>query len=367
MRMRAMIVKEFRELIRDRRTVAMLVALPLLLLVIFGYAANFYVSSVKTAVVGPQAQQVAKQLPAYFDVTTVAPSDTKADAQQMLQDNKVDVAIVTGQEPPVALIDGSNLFAAQSAISVLNRAGNKVKVEVLYNPQLKTSWVMVPAIIGLILTFIGTIITSIGLVREREAGTLEQLAVMPIKPSTVILGKITPYFLLASLDMIIVTVLGVLLFGVPFNGNVLAFALGAALFLFVVLGMGVFISTISQTAGQAIQTAFFVLMPQILLSGMIFPLDAMAAGVRWIGYLLPLTYFTIIARGIMLRGASIESMWYAYVILAVMAVVVFTSATLRFRRDLAPGGKAHGRTVEKAGEAQVAPALSATPTGGGAQ
>jgi ABC-2 type transport system permease protein len=353
--MRAMIVKEFRELIRDRRTVAMLVILPLLLLIIFGYAANFYVSSVQTAVVGPQAEQLAAQLPDFFDVTSVEPSDSDADARQMLQDNKVDVAIVTGEATPHALVDGSNLFAAQSAVGALNRAGNGITIEVLYNPDLKTSWVMVPAIVGLILTFIGTIITSIGLVREREAGTLEQLAVMPIKPSTVILGKITPYFLLAALDMIIVTVLGILLFGVPFNGNVFAFALGAAIFLFVVLGIGVFISTISQTAGQAIQTAFLVLMPQILLSGMIFPLDAMAAGVRWIGYLLPLTYFNIISQGVMLRGASIASMWYAYVILAVMAVVVFTAATLRFRRDLAPGGgRSHEKTAEPRGS--VAPA-----------
>jgi ABC-2 type transport system permease protein len=160
--------------------------------------------------------------------------------------------------------------------------------------------------------------------------------------------------------MIIVTVLGILLFDVPFNGNVFSFALGAAIFLFVVLGIGVFISTISQTAGQAIQTAFLVLMPQILLSGMIFPLDAMAAGVRWIGYLLPLTYFTIISQGVMLRGASIASLWYAYVILAVMAIVVFTGATLRFRRDLAPGGKSRHAPLEAAG----APAQISAPPGG---
>src|SRR5258705_467613 len=220
--MKAMMVKEFRELVRDRRTLAMLIVMPLLLLVIFGYAANFYVSSV-------------------------------------------------------------------------------------------------------------------GMVRERESGTLEQLAVMPIRPSRVILGKIAPYFLVAALDMIIVTVLGILLFSVPFNGNPFAFALGAAIFLFVVLGLGVFISTISQTVGQAIQTAFFFLLPQILLSGMIFPLEAMAAGVRWIGYLLPLTYFTMISQGIMLRGAPITSLWLPFAVLTAMAVVVFTGATLRFRRDLAPG------------------------------
>jgi ABC-2 type transport system permease protein len=291
-------------------------------------------------VVGPQAAQFADQLPDFFHVTTVEPGDDRAHAEKLLQNNKVDVVFVTGQAPVPALVDGSNLFAAQSITGVLARAGTAVQTEVPYKPDLKTSWVMVPAIIGLILTFIGTIITSIGLVRERETGTLEQLAVMPIKPSTVTFGKIAPYFVVASVDMAIVTILGILLFGVPFNGNVFAFALGAALFLFVVLGLGVLISTLAQTTGQAIQTAFLILLPQILLSGMIFPLDAMAAGVRWIGYLLPLTYFTIISQGIMLRGASIASLWYAYVILAVMAAVVFTGATLRFRRDLAPSGGA---------------------------
>lgn len=343
--MRAMILKEFRELRRDRRTLAMLIVLPLLLLVIFGYAANFYVSSVATAVVGPQAEAVAATLPDFFDVIEVDASATAADAEQLLRDNHVDVALVTGGQPVQALVDGSNLFAAQSSVAALNRAGDAVTTQVLFNPDLKTSWVMVPAIIGLILTFIGTIVTSIGLVREREAGTLEQLAVMPIRPSAVIVGKISPYFIIASLDMIIVTALGMLLFDVPFNGSWLVFAAGAALFLFTVLGLGVFISTISRTTGQAIQTAFFFLLPQILLSGMIFPLDAMAAGVRWIGYLLPLTYFTMISQGVMLRGASFASLWLPFCVLAVMAVVVFVGATMRFRADLAPGRRSRGTAV----------------------
>lgn len=351
--MRAMIVKEFRELRRDRRTLGMLIAMPLLLLVIFGYAANFQVPTVRAATVGPQATQFATTLPSsFFDVTVIEPSSTRADAERLLQDNEVDVVIVTGQQPALGLVDGSNLFASQAIVSVLNKAGDRVSSQILYNPELKTSWVMVPAIIGLILTFIGTIVTSIGLVRERETGTLEQLAVMPIKPATVILGKISPYFLVASIDMIIITTLGMLLFGVPFNGNPFVFVLGGGLFLFVVLGLGVFISTISQTAGQAIQTAFMFLLPQILLSGMIFPLDAMAAGVRWIGYLLPLTYFTMISQGVMLRGASLASLWLPFVMLTVMAVVVFSGATLRFRRDLAPGRRRHrGRAgSESAGE-----------------
>ncbi|MEP7193398.1 MAG: ABC transporter permease [Actinomycetota bacterium] len=364
--MRAMIVKEFRELRRDRRTLAMLIAMPLLLLVIFGYAANFQVLTVKAAVVGPQATQVAATLPSsFFQVTETRPSDSKADAERLLQDNTVDVAIVTGQQPALALVDGSNLFASQAIVSVLNKAGDKFTTQIVYNPALKTSWVMIPAIIGLILTFIGTIVTSIGLVRERETGTLEQLAVMPIKPATVILGKISPYFLVASIDMVIITTLGMLLFGVPFNGNPFVFALGAGLFLFVVLGLGVFISTISQTSGQAIQTAFMFLLPQILLSGMIFPLDAMAAGVRWIGYLLPLTYFVMISQGVLLRGASLVSLWLPFLMLTVMAIVVFSGATLRFRRDLAPGRRRHpGKvSVRPASERAAGPAGSEARSG----
>ncbi len=341
--MRAMVIKEFRELLRDRRTVGMLIMMPLLLLVVFGYAANFTVSRVDTAVVGPRAEQVAAQLQAqgdFFAVGVVDPGADRSDAERMIVDNEVDVAIVTGSVPMTALVDGSSLFAAQSAVSVLNKAGDTVSTRVMFNPDLTTSWVMIPSIIGLILTFIGTLVTSIGMVRERESGTLEQLAVMPITPTSVILGKIAPYFVLASIDMVIVTALGVLLFDVPFNGSPIVFALGAGLFLFVVLGLGVFISTISQTAGQAIQTSFFFLMPQILLSGMIFPLVAIPWGVRWISYLLPLTYFTMISQGVLIRGAGLDTLVLPFAALAIMAAVIFTGAVLRFRRDLAPARRA---------------------------
>ena len=360
--MRAMVAKEFRELRRDRRTLAMIIVMPLLLLIIFGYAANFSIDSVRTAVVGPQAEQLAGNLPEFFDVTTVEPGDTRADAIDMLKGRSADVVFVTGSTPVPALIDGSNLFAAQSTVSVLNKAGDQFTGEVQFNPDLETSWVMIPAIIGLILTFIGTIITSIGLVRERQTGTLEQLAVMPIRASTVILGKIAPYFLLAAFDMTVVTILGVTIFGVPFNGNVAWFALGAAIFLFVVLGLGVFISTVSQNAGQAIQLAFMLMLPQILLSGMIFPIEAMAAGVRWIAYFLPLTYFTMISQGVMLRGAPLVDLWLPLGALTIMAVLIFSGAVLRFRRDLAPSRR-HAGGAHAEGHREMAQAS----TGGAAE
>jgi ABC-2 type transport system permease protein len=331
-----MIVKEFLELRRDHRTMAMIIVLPLVLLVVFGYAASFNVDSISTQVVGPQAQEVAGRLHAPFDVKKIDPSADQTTARHRLRDGQVNVVVVTGNGTPTALVDGSQLFSARAAVAAFAESGGQIKPQVLYNPHLKTSWVMVPALVGLILTFIGTIVTSIGLVRERQAGTLEQLAVMPFRPSDVIIGKIAPYFALAALDMTVVTVVGCLLFGVPFTGSFLIFALGGALFLFTVLGIGVLISTVSQNQGQATQLALMTMLPQILLSGMIFPLASMAAGVRWIGYLLPLTYFIKISNGIMLRGATIGSLWLPLVVLTGMATLVFCAAVLRFRRDLAP-------------------------------
>lgn len=349
-----MVLKEFLELRRDRRTMVMIVALPLLLLVIFGYAANFGVHDVKTHVVGPRAQQVAAQLRAPFDVTDVDSTAGRAQAEQSLRDRDAQAVVVTSDQsgPQTVLIDGSDLFPAQTAKSAAAASGGVLAPQVLFNADLKTSWVMVPALVGMILAFIGTIVTAIGLVRERQAGTLEQLAVMPFKPSDVIVGKIVPYFVLAAFDMVVVTVLGVLLFGVPFVGSVPVLALGGALFLFAVLGIGVLISTVSQTQGQAMQMALMAMLPQILLSGMIFPLESMAAGVRWIGYLLPLTWFNMISNGVMLRGAAISSLALPLGILAAMALLVFTAAILRFRGDLAPAAPAAKQPAFAAGSAR---------------
>lgn len=361
-RMRAVFLKEFQELRRDRLTLAMIVVMPLLLLVIFGYAANFTVSTLRVTVVGSQASAVSDMLTSnaaladHLDIVEVDAAGSDADAQSALVDRRADVALYAdGSGTVTVYIDGSNLFAAQSAKVLFTQASAqtaqnpqapKLAIQVLFNPDLTTSWVMIPAIIGLILTFIGTIITSIGMVREREAGTFEQLAVMPLKASSVILGKITPYFLLAAVDMVLIALLGIWLFGVPFRGDVLIFAVGAAFFLFAVLGIGVLISTVAKTSGQAIQMAIMTLLPQILLSGMIFPLDAMAAGVRWIGYLLPLTYFTMISQGVMLRGAGWDALWLPLVVLAVMALLLFALAVARLHASIAPAKAARGSRTQ---------------------
>jgi ABC-2 type transport system permease protein len=338
----AMIVKEFRQMWRDRRTVALMVGLPLMMLIIFGYAARFDISAIPTIVAGPGADQLAPVVTeqtsleegrAVFNLIDVRPEATSDDANDLARNAEATVVFVTDTTPPTMLVDGSQLFAAQSALRHLP-AG--VQPKILFNPTLDTSTMMVPSLIGLIMLFVGTVITSLGVVREREQGTLEQLAVMPLRPADVVIGKIAPYFAVAVVDMIVVTVAGIWLFDVPFEGSVLMFAVYVLVFLFVVLGMGVAISTVSQSQGQAIQLAIMMLLPQVMLSGMIFPLDSMAAGVRWIGYLLPLTWFIEGMRGIFLRGSDVSALIQPLVILVAMALVVFGVALARFRQDLAP-------------------------------
>jgi ABC-2 type transport system permease protein len=353
---RAMIVKEFRQLRRDRRTLAMMILMPVLLLVILGYAASFDVSSVPTAVAGPGAGTVARALPPPLKLAASYPGGPQAPeawATGQLRDGHAAVAIVAGAAKPLILIDGSQLFSAQAAQRALAaqrdatpRAGTAAPaapaapaatVRVLYNPQLKTSDIMIPGLAGVILVFVGTVITSLGVVRERQAGTLEQLAVMPLRPADVFLGKIVPYFAVAVVDLVIVLAVGVAVFGVPFRGSVAVFGLGALIFVFVTLGLGVLISSVSQTQGQAIQLAVMTLLPQVLLSGLIFPLTSIVAGVRWIAYLLPLTYFTEISRGVMLRAEPIGSLWPPFLYLALLGAAVTGLAIWRFRAFLAPG------------------------------
>lgn len=349
-----MIAKEFRELRRDRRTVALMVGLPVVLLVVFGYAANFKVSGIPAVVVGPGASQAATMLPEpVFHVTEVDPAAGEQVAQARLRDGSAVVAVVTGDGAPLILMDGSQLFSVQTAEAALGKiagsAGVSPRVEILYNKDLSTSWVMVPGLAGLILVFVGTLITSLGVVRERQSGTLEQLAVMPLRAWDIIAGKIAPYLIVAAADLVVIVVIGMGVFHVPFAGNVGTFALGSVLFLLVTLGMGVLVSTVSQNQGQAIQLAFMLVLPQVLLSGLIFPVSSMAAGVRWISYVLPLTYFIEISRGVMLKAMPVSDLWEPLGLLAVLAVVVLGLAVVRFRRDLAPGGRQE-RTAARAQE-----------------
>jgi ABC-2 type transport system permease protein len=373
----AMIVKEFRQVRRDRRTLVMMIVMPIVLLVVLGYAASFNVRTIPVAAAGPGAAAVAAQLPRPFEVVSAAPGQGRAWAQHQLRDGHAAVSVLTGGARPVVLIDGTQLFTAQATLAALARLGHATgagatapQVKILFNPKLGTSDIMVPGLAGVVLVFIGTIITSLGVVRERQSGTLEQLAVMPLRPRDVYLGKVVPYFAVAAVDLAIVLAVGIAVFGVPFRGSPAVFALGALLFLFVTLGIGVLISSVSQNQGQAIQLAIMTMLPQVLLSGLIFPLSSIAVGVRWIAYLLPLTYFNEIARGVMLRAEPIAALWQPLVILGLLGVAVVTLATLRFRAFLAPApaGRRHRRLAGggAAGTGAAGTGGGAARTGGGA-
>lgn len=397
--MRALFIKEFQELKRDRRTLAMIIMLPLLLLLVFGYAANFSVDHINVKVIGPQASSTVsylKSLPGADKFNFVAdPSApaTPTQAQKLLRSPSGDVVVIpkakagTLSQRVDVYLNGAKLFTAQSAkadlvqmqandmraqLKQLSSAATQAQqsaqglrtnptqaaqaakeqsqklqalakqaqetntnwIKVEFNPDLKTSWVMIPGLIGLVMAVIGTLITSIGMVREREAGTLEQLAVMPIKARSIIAGKISPYFMLAIVDMSAVALAGVYLFDIPFNGQLWLFALAGGLFLGVVLGLGVLISTVSQTTAQAVQMAIMTIIPQTLLSGLVFPLESMATWVRCIGYLLPLTWFVQVSRGVMLNGSNAAQLWLPLSIMALQCVLLFGAATARLARSL---------------------------------
>jgi ABC-2 type transport system permease protein len=210
----------------------------------------------------------------------------------------------------------------------------EVRTRVWYNPDLVSANYMIPAMIGLILQFLTTILTSTAIVRERERGTIEQLIVTPIRSWELVVGKLTPYVLLAFMDTLEILIIGVLLFHVPIYGNISLLLVLAGVFLVSSLGIGLFISTISNTQQEAMMAAMFVMLPSIFLSGFFFPLAAMPAWLQVISYAIPLRYFLVIVRGIIVKGVGAEALWPEIVALCVFAVVIMGSAAGRFRKRL---------------------------------
>jgi len=350
-RIGSLIRKEFIQIRRDKRTLAMMVAIPLIWIVLFGYAATFDVPNVRAVVAvsddSPTASVVVAALEEseHFELVDAGPF-TDAELREAIDDHRASVAI----RPPglgvpgLFLADGSNLFEAQAAVrqvqalmqSFAQESGTSayMETEILYNPDLRSVNYMIPGLVGIVMVFIATMLTAIAVVRERERGTMEQLLVTPTSPMEIMLGKIVPYMAVAFFDFVLVMVCGVFIFDVPFAGNPALLVLLGLAFLFVCLGVGLLISTVSHTQQQAMQMAMFALVPQILLSGFIFPLTAIPWAVRWIAYLAPLTYFLPISRGIFMRGEGWAELWIWAVILVAYAIVIVCLAAWRFRRKL---------------------------------
>ncbi len=193
---------------------------------------------------------------------------------------------------------------------------------------------MVPAMIGMILQYLGTMLTATAIVRERERGTIEQLIVTPLRSQELVIGKLTPYVILTFLDVIEVLIVGVLLFKMPINGDLTLLLILTSLFMITTLGIGLFISTIAKTQQEAMLTTMFTILPSIFLSGFFFPLAAMPVWLQALSYVIPLRYFLIIARGIVIKGVGMEALWSEVAALAFFAVVVMTAAAARFKKSL---------------------------------
>ncbi|MGE3913160.1 MAG: ABC transporter permease [Chloroflexota bacterium] len=371
-RIAAIIRKELLQIRRDRRTLAIVLVLPVMQLLLLGYAINTVVDHLPTVVLDESRDADSRALinafqnSTYFDM--VASALNRNEAVAAIDNGQAKVALVIppdygddvlgGRTGQIQLIvDGSDPNIAQTALfaaGVISQAhsasinagliqrlgrrtgagGVEMRPVVLYNPSMLSANFMVPGIIGMIMQFQTLILTAFAVVRERERGTLEQLIVTPIRPWELMLGKLLPYTAIAFIGATVALFAGWALFGVEVAGSIPLLALLSVLFLLGSLGLGLLISTVSQTQGQAMQMAIFILLPTILLSGFVFPRDTMPWIVKQIGQLIPLTYYLQILRGIILKGVGMDVLWKSALPLAILSVAVFTLSAMRFQKRI---------------------------------
>ncbi len=372
-RLFSLIRKEFIQIIRDPRTLMLTFLMPVIQLLLLGYAATNDVRNVSLAVYDQDKSASSRALLEAYRAADYFHLDYDVDSTDQIRvlidrgDARAGIIIppdygarlAKGQTAQVGfVIDGSDPTVATAALSAATFIGQAksttlmverlaargqagaaqsaidVRTQVWYNPNLVSAFYMIPAMIGMILQFLTTILTSTAIVRERERGTIEQLIVTPIKAWELVVGKLTPYVIIAFIDTLEILIAGVLIFGVPINGSVPLLLALAGLFLVSTLGIGLFISTISNTQQEALLTATFTMLPTIFLSGFFFPLAAMPTILQWVSYVIPLRYFLIVVRGIILKGVGVEALWPQIVALSIFAVVIMGSAALRFRKRL---------------------------------
>lgn len=382
--------KEFLQLGRDPLTLGIVVAIPAIQLTLFGYAINMDVRGVPTAVLDRSQSALSRKLVGELVATqafaVVGQVADEREALRRLETSEVGAVVVIppdlerralrgrGLELSI-LADASNPTVASAVTLAAQGLGQSlarrlapfrsgestgavrmppadrksfgpeselirsepIRLEVLplYNPEGRTPVFIVPGLVGVILTMTMMLMTALSLVRERERSTFEFLIATPVRRSELMVGKILPYLVLGHVQVAIVLSLGVLLFDVPIRGSLVDLGVGALPFLASMLALGLVISAAARSQFQATQMAFFFFLPSMLLSGFMFPFDAMPWGARWLGELLPLTHFLRIVRGVVLKGASIEDLWAEVLAVVVFMVVALVVATVSFRKRLA--------------------------------
>jgi ABC-2 type transport system permease protein len=372
-RLSSIIRKEFIQIFRDKRALAIILFIPIMQLFLLGYAATNDIRNIPLAVYDQcrcaesRTLLNAYQAADYFRLAQIAGSENEI--RLMIEQGQARAAIIIPPDYNTALakgsaqvafiLDGSDPTTASTAYSAailigqahatnlmiekLSRSGIntsrltpplEVRPQVWYNPDLISSYFMIPGVIGMILFAITSILTATSVVRERERGTIEQLIVTPIRPWELVVGKLLPYVILAFIDTFEVLAIGHWWFGVPVRGSLGLIVGASGLLLLSGLGIGLFASTIANTQQEAMLTVWMTLLPSIFLSGFFFPLEAMPAVLRWVSNIIPLRYYLVILRSIMIKGAGFESVWKETLALFLFGLVILIAASLRFRKRL---------------------------------
>ena len=356
-RLGSIVLKELRQLRRDRLTFAMIVGIPTMQLILFGYAINLDVRGLEAAVLDQADTARSRELVAEIGASQVLDLRYRLSTPQQVDDllrvGKISAALVLpddfetrlerGDRPALQIVvDGSDQVVQASARQLAafplpGRAASApsgIEVLNLYNPQRLAPVNTVPGLIGVILTMTMVLFTAMALVRERERGNLEMLIATPVSPWELTLGKLLPFIAIGLVQVTVVLLLGKLLFAVPLRGSLLALYSAALVFICASLALGVFISTLARSQFQAMQMAFFTFLPQILLSGFMFPFAGMPKAAQWLAEILPLTHFLRLVRGIMLRGAGLAELWPALAALVLFTLVLLGIAVTRVSKRL---------------------------------
>lgn len=362
--------KEVIHILRDPRTLGVMIMIPIVQLLLLGFAATTDIRHLSSAVYDadrtPQSRALIQAYRAsdYFAINYYA--DSEQQLAQLLDRGEIRGGMIIptgygdnlarGQDAQVAfLIDGSDpavatiaFAAAQSVgqargtaviqqrlgVDISKLGGIDIRPRVWYNPELKSANYMIPALIGLILQFITIIFTAQTIVREREQGTIEQLVVTPLRSWELIVGKLIPYIFIAFFNLTEILLLGVLLFAIPIRGSLLLLASASFLFLLTTLGLGVLISTIARSQQEAMLITLAINLPGIFLSGFFFPLEAMPPLLQFLSYLIPLRYMLIILRSIVIKGVGLDVILPEVIALAIFGSLILFGASLRFRKSL---------------------------------
>ncbi|QII28527.1 ABC transporter permease [Stenotrophomonas maltophilia] len=365
-RLWAIMLKELRQLRRDRITLAMIVGIPVMQLLLFGYAINLNLRHLDAGI-ADQANSAASRalvqdMVATGVITPHAQAYTPDQLMEALRRGRISVGIVIpsdferrryeGREAVQVLVDGSDTVVQSAAIQLAqvpldtrptsntrplregSIASGQVSVISFYNPQRRSAVNIVPGLIGVILTMTLVMFTAVAVVRERERGNMELLIATPVSRSELMVGKVLPYAAIGLLQTTLVLLLGTWLFEVPIRGSLVDVYLAAVLLVLANLALGLLISTRARSQFQAMQMTLFLFLPSILLSGFMFPFAGMPKPVQWLAEVLPLTHFLRLVRGIMLRGASLWELWPDALALLVFIVAMMTLAILRFRKRL---------------------------------